>query len=252
MTSLTIPPTVSSFLSLGPKFMLSSFTLLCEEEKKDFWEHMLYMLEGAGYSTIRYHFEHEELLRAYNEHVGDRYYVKSKSKGFLLAAYETNKFLKDHHTGYAFVEGDKGKVVGLLPRKLFIELCDGFIQSGLASGNYKEFVIADEASFLVSVKDIYMDFIAPLNRLHHKRSFQGEFLFVPSPHAYTPATLKELQKMNAYVRGSLLRANWKVPVFRPTLKFHKNPLKVRPVISKRDTPSIVVGRVIRYALNQIL
>lgn len=64
--------------------------------------------------------------------------------------------------------------------------------------------------------------------------------------------LAVLDGMNSYVYGLLSNVSWGMPNFRPVIKFHKDPIKLRPVICKRATPSIKVGEVIRYALSKLM
>lgn len=60
-----------------------------------------------------------------------------------------------------------------------------------------------------------------------------------------------LSGLNAKVRFDLSKKAWGVPHFRPTIKCHKDPRQLRPVICKRGTPSICVGEVIEGVFKKI-
>lgn len=215
------------------------------------WEGLLDQLELAGYATVRYKSEHDSLRAKFDQHVGDSNLVTRMSRKILIDAYTTDKFLRQHNRHAALVEGDKGKVVGLMSRVQLVSLIEDFINEGLACGRYRLFSLADEASFLQSVEKLYLGAITPFNRLQHGASSFSGFLFLILPDS-TAVQRKEIISLNAYVRSILTHVSWAVPTFRPSIKFHKEPVKIRPVISKRGTPSISVGKVIRLALERVM
>lgn len=247
LTSLQVPEGVSILLSLGPKFMLPAYTLFCGEERKSMWEEMLYELERAGYSQIRRKFMHEELKKLYEEHVGDCHYVSQMDSYLLRLANETNTFLRSHSDTVSLVEGDKGKIFGLMYRPSFAALSDGFINAGVAKGQYCEFQVESESSFLDEVEAKYKVQVVGFCSSLYDKKYSNQKLFLPLPKKLSASVFS----MNLYVRNTLTRVAWKVPVFRPTLKVHKKPHSIRPIISKRHTPSILVGKVIRTALGLI-
>lgn len=70
LTSLVVPELVCTFLSLGPKFMLPSFSLMCDHVKQSDWDGVLGMLEAAGYCQVRrFGFVREDLESAFIRHV---------------------------------------------------------------------------------------------------------------------------------------------------------------------------------------
>lgn len=68
----------------------------------------------------------------------------------------------------------------------------------------------------------------------------------------TSMKMADVKKLSVFVRCTLSRVDWKIPVFRPTLKCHKTPIKIRPVISKRRTANTQVGKVICSAFSKIM
>lgn len=250
MTKLIIPTELEVLLSLGPKFMLPSFSLLCRQEKELAWEDILDNLERAGYATVKKFFEHEELKAAYIGHVGDRNVVTRMDQYILHLASVTNSFLKRERS-ITLVEGDKGKVMGLMYREQFAAMIDEFIDTALAEGRYVEFIVGVEEEYLAGIKVRYEGLIAPLVASKYSDEFGSMRLFMSSSAPMTARALDDLDRMNQFVLRSLSHAVFGIPVFRPSVKFHKSPLKLRPVISKRNTPSISVGKVICYALSKI-
>lgn len=224
---------------------------MSSSETKSMWDGLLDELERAGYATLRYPTEHESLKAKFNVHVGDDNQVSRMSRKILIDAHLTDEFLRRHHRHAVLVEGDKGKVVGLMPRRHLIKLIEDFITEGLSCGRFKEFLLADEASYLTSVEQVYRSAISSFDRLYHRGASSGSFLFVCLPGS-TANQYKEITSLNSYVRSLLVNVCWSVPTFRPTIKFHKDPVKIRPVISKRDTPSISVGKVVRLALERVM
>lgn len=138
-----------------------------------------------------------------------------------------------------------------MPRVQLIDLIHNFIDDGLSCGRCREFLLANGTTFLSSMKPIYLDVIAPFNRLTHSGSSFDDFLYI----AYRDSTASEFKNiisLNSYARSLLVSVDWAMPSFRPTIKFHKDPVKIRPVISKRGTPSIDVWKVVRFALERIM
>lgn len=251
MTNIQLPSCVSSFLSLGPKFMLPNSTLMSSSDKDGMWDLILDMLERCGYGTIRKFFEHDDLLQDFKKHVGDNNLITRLDRHLLTIASATDKFLKLHRTNICLVEGDKGKVCGLLSRDVFVTLCEEFISKGLDCGRYVYLNVDSEDFLLTSKQKEYEFLVAPYVVSPYDSSFGHLRLFMALPGA-TGYAYKNITSMNAYVSSLLKRVSWKVPIFRPTIKFHKQPLKIRPVISKRGTPSISVGKAINFAVGKIM
>lgn len=128
--------------------MLPSFTLLCNQGKKIIWENILDMLELSGYATIKTFFEHEDLLQDFNNHVGEDNIVNIMDQHLLKLAQRTNQFLLKNRKEVCLVEGDKGKVVGLMKRNEFVKLCDEFVKLGMVNDRYVEFLVKSEDTFL--------------------------------------------------------------------------------------------------------
>lgn len=94
----------------------------------------------------------------------------------MLAAAETNEFLKAKYKAAALVDGDKGKIIGLLPPPQFIKLCEGFLQDNIMLGNYVEFFLVNKTEYLRVVKETFRTIINPSDRLNHVGRNVG-FLF---------------------------------------------------------------------------
>lgn len=251
LTNLVIPAIVTSFLSLGPKFMLPAFTNLNEETVTDEWERILDELVRAEYPGIELPAMHRLLKKAYNLHVADIPSLRRVDRHLLHLASTTSTFLKRHEKEVILVEGDKGKLVGLVKRAEFTTLCNNYVQDGVKTGRYVKSIWVDDTDVLTNQKKLLEPVIS---------HFLGYFpvksdrlcLFMPVTRRVKKKNLDDISRMNQYVASILRRINWKVPVFRPSLKFHKTPAKLRPIVSKRETPSIPIGKAILFALKKIL
>lgn len=248
-TTLIVPPAVSTFLSLGPKFMLPAFTLMHPVDKLNTWDEMLDQLTRAEYPCMRLSAVNHSLRSDFDAHCGDSYFVSAMDRHILKLASITSTFLHQHRKEAALVEGDKGKIMGLLPRPMFQQLCDEFIADGVSEGRYVLSTLGTEEEVLAMLVRKYNFAVAPLLVNPAENGFLR--LFMPA-YQLTPVRSYDIIRMNSYVRHQLSRINWKIPIFRPSIKYHKFPLKLRPIVSKRDTPSIPVGRVILFALKKIM
>lgn len=78
-------------------------------------------------------------------------------------------------------------------------------------------------------------------------------LYLVSPNHQSGIQKERILGRNMSV-ANMLRNHllWGMPTFHPTVKYHKTPLKLRPIISKRGTPSIAIGSVIKDALKLIM
>lgn len=109
----------------------------------------------------------------------------------------------------------------------------------------------NEVEFLKGISVSYTSLIRPYCASQYDGSFRYMRLFTPKYNQLDPISLAKVEKCNVYVRRTLSRISWKIPILRPTLKCHKNPANIRPVISKRGIASIQVGKVICFALSKI-
>lgn len=133
-TTLPVPCTVSSFLSLGPKFILPSFTLVGPGEKDDGWFTLLSKLGGVDYFVENSVLDFQELQRLYEAHVGDRYSLSRIDRSILMLAATTCNYLRRVRHLAMVVEGDKGKLVGLVYRASYCDMVDAYLTAGLESG----------------------------------------------------------------------------------------------------------------------
>lgn len=76
-------------------------------------------------------------------------------------------------------------------------------------------------------------------------------VFTLSPLNRNASDVEVVKGMNSYFSGTLSRANWGMPSLNPSVKYHKDPIKVRPIVCKRGTPSITVGYAVRYVLDKL-
>lgn len=134
LTKLVVPHDVECFLSYGPKFMLPTYTLLSNPQTAIVWQNIQKELELASYYFPPASPDLKALEVTFNEYVGSRQFVLMIDKQLLHAASETAYFLKTHASSIV-VEGDKGKIIGLIPRKAFSSLTDSFIEAGVLNGS---------------------------------------------------------------------------------------------------------------------
>lgn len=251
LTNLVIPTAVSIFLSLGPKFMLPAFTNLSKETIANDWDRILSELKRAEYPGIEMAVMHRTLRQAFNKHTTDIEHTRRIDKHLLSLAHSTSLFLKRHQKTVVLVEGDKGKLVGLVERPEFVILCNKYVQDGVSTGRYVKSSWVDDNDVFTNQKKLLEPIIS-----HFLGNFpikpKGLCLFMPVNRRVRRKYLEEISRMNKYVASLLRRINWKVPVFRPSLKFHKTPAKLRPIVSKRFTPSIQIGKAILFALKKIM
>lgn len=251
MTTLILPAAVSTFLSLGPKLMLPAFTLMHSEDVSSTWKSILEELTRAKYPCMNVAAVHRILREHYTAHCGDSYHVNAMDRHLLTLASITSTFLHRHRKVAALVEGDKGKVMGLLPRITFQKLCDDFISEGVSEGRYVYSTFTTEDELIDAQRKRYDRVVLPL--LVYPKGEGQLLLFMPSkPVLSSSEAVRELNRMNTFVRQKLNRVCWMIPVFRPSIKYHKVPLKLRPIVSKRNTPSIRVGKVILLTLSKVM
>lgn len=106
--------------------------------------------------------------------------------------------------------------------------------------------------YLDEVREKFSAFIsrlAPSGKAFHDLYEQ---LYMPASYIVTFNDKCTLRGMNAYVIKALSTVTWAFPHFCPRVKFHKDPVAVRPVISKRGSPSITLGKVIISCLSKIM
>lgn len=135
MSGLVIPVNIRSILSMGPKYMLPSFTLVSEVDKARGWIGLLDMLGNARHVSALHMPEKGVLKGEYEEYIGDGYKLTRKERLILGEVIKVDAFFKEN-TEVQLVEGDKGKMVGVLKRGEFISLCNNFIEEGLKESEW--------------------------------------------------------------------------------------------------------------------
>lgn len=116
---------------------------------------------------------------------------------------------------------------------------------------YEEFFITSEEAFIATVQARYREKILLLSRAQASNRNMLDYLYLPSPLGFGVSYFKSLYKRNESVSYWLNGVSWRMPSLRPTAKFHKDPWKIRPVISKRFSPSIPLGKIIKKAFRRI-
>lgn len=241
MTKLYVPKHVASYLSMGPKFMLPSYSnFTCAAVNADFAQVLTSLNRLGNYEVM-----HEPMLRnlreAHRISMGVDYYVSRADQRMLFAAQAVEEFLQ-LHPDIMVVDGDKGKKTGLIYRNEFDTMCMGFLRNGVTSGQYVFHAQLRLDVYMAKLRAMYVDFIAKFN------------MYSGTRHLYmglTSAQESIAAGRNAEVYHVLSSVEWVVPKFIPTVKYHKTPLTIRPVISKKGSASMSVGKVIVRALEQM-
>lgn len=246
LTRHTVPRDVSALLSYGPKFMVPTFTQMCSGERVAEYNNLVKNLRNYGFHSAGYEGKESSLSKAYAVHSGSNVKLSLIERSMLSMAHQTTLFLQSLRESAIIVNGDKGKKVGLVYRSDYSRLCKVFLDGALSSGMYVEINVEDEGAFLQQVVEQYnrdADIVIMRNR-----SIKGSCLYVPGLRSINEERLDGLNKQVSYI---LSKIKWRFPSFSPTLKFHKSPLVLRPVISKFDGPSISLGLVIKAALEAV-
>uniref|UniRef100_T1H5B5 Uncharacterized protein n=1 Tax=Megaselia scalaris TaxID=36166 RepID=T1H5B5_MEGSC len=249
-TDLHVPKAVSSLLSYGPKFMLPCFTLCSEEYVEREWSKLLDELVRAEYLNIQYPSENVSLKKVFFKHTDNCNRLSRMQMRILCVANLADLFLKSHAKVALIVEGDKGKISGLMYRSEYVRLCNDYIESNVCKQYYQEVEMLDLEKFGEELKSVYKSRVSNLLRLYRSDDYMPKRLFYPAPGSDTTSRTL-VSGYNAYVRSRLQRLSWGLPTLNPTVKFRKEVLKVRPVICKKGTPSIGLGFIIKYALEKI-
>lgn len=117
---------------------------------------MVAQLGKACYFSEQYHDALKKLKARYAEHLGDAVYVNLRSRRMLSCAFATVEFLAHHQPAAMLVEGDKGKVMALVPRPTLCALVGAFISDGLLSGMF----FCTRSIFLIFDPDILVFFVS--------------------------------------------------------------------------------------------
>lgn len=119
------------------------------------------------------------------------------------------------------------------------------------AGHYAEVFPPNASEFVASLKVRFLSDVGDLRAASLcKESFDG-CLYLPRGDSLDAPYYSLLRGRNAKVADVLDKLRWGMPNFRPTIKYHKDPLKLRPVICKRGTPSIGVGKLINSVLKEV-
>lgn len=135
-------------------------------------------------------------------------------------------FLQGLRKSAIIVNGDKGKKVGLVYKTDYSKLCETFLTGAMSTGMYVELYLEDESAFLQQIVKQYNSSSDIVNL--RNRSSKGSCLYVSG---LRPCNEERLVGLNKQVSYTLSKIKWRFPSFSPTLKFHKSPIVLRPVIS---------------------
>lgn len=199
---------------------------------------------------MQYPSENASLKKVFFNHTDNCIRLSRMQMRILCVANMTDLFLRSHTKEALIVEGDKGKISGLMYRTEYVKLCNDYIDSNVCKRYYQEVEMLDLEKFGEELKSVYKSRVSSLLRLYRSDDFSPKRLFYPVPGSDS-ASKTMVSGYNAYVRSRLQKLSWGLPTLNPTVKFHKEILKVRPVICKKGTPSIGLGFVIKYALEKI-
>lgn len=239
MTKLSIPAYVSSFLSLGPKFVLPSYGFFTDAAVSEDWRVFHSSLHRYGCSEALYQPLLGLLRCAHSESMGCIAFVSRAEQRILYQANAVEEYLQCHPE-IMVVEGDKGKKTGLIDRGEFDKMCLAFLFKGVRSGQYKYHASLHLPTYLDASRKNYMDLIGS-----YCMDGGCKRLYLPSYDDLTDIA----DGRNRRVYQVLKRAEWKVPTFIPSVKYHKTPLAIRPVVSKKGSASVSVGIIISEALT---
>ena len=267
LTGMSLPTNVEALLSYGVKFMLPPFSLFCPSDVLSVWDRISLLLSGEFLSFSCY-LEQRELNAAFRMHCTDEFKVSRSDRRVLCALNELSYFLFKHSSELIVVEGDKGKLTGLVHPSVYASMCREYIDESIRKGLYKLVGVHDRTVLGSRVPiSLAQSFRSVFNhRLHRLMNVEGKdtygvkkgihkqegLLFHVSPDECTERERLSIKVLNKRVMYWLTHCGWQMPSFRPTLKFHKDPIKLRPVVSKRFSPSIGLGKAIKLALDQIM
>lgn len=239
MTSLDVPAYVSSYLSLGPKYMLPSFGHFNEEAVAKDWDCLYSTLHRAGCLEALFQPLLGRLKYVHKESMGSVRQFRRRELRVMYQAQAVEEYLCTHPS-VMVVDGDKGKKTGLIERSEFDKMCLKFLSKGVSSGQYKSYSSLCLETYLGSSRAHYMCIVNSYNP-----SSGMKRLYLPS--------CKDSEKLadgrNLRVYHVLKKAEWVVPTFIPSVKYHKTPLAIRPVVSKKGSASMSVGVIVSEALT---
>lgn len=247
LTRSLVPSDVCALFSYGPKFMIPTYTLMSVGERNVEFRNMIRNLRLFGYSCAGYGGEACPLLLAYKEHTSDSIKLNRMERSILHVVSQAMALLKRVRKIALIALGDKGKKVGLVYKFDYMRLCNDYINTALMTCMYEELHIKDISKFIQEVRSgFHRNF--DIIRLRNFRQYPYDCLYIANMSESNMGLIEGLNKQVVYL---LSRIEWRCPSFSPTLKFHKDPLALRPVISKCGGPSIALGRVIKMALERI-
>lgn len=241
MTPLAVPAYVASYLSLGPKFMLPSFGKFTNSAVTTDFNTVLASLRSAGCMEAVREPNLTQLRSTHATSLGAGHNLSLGDQRVLYQAQAVEEYL-ELHSDVMVVEGDKGKKVGLISRQQFDEMCMKFLLGGVRAGQYKLRTGLNVKDYQIHLKeqyDVMVQAFHPNTGAKHLYLSLGE------------ADVPLCDGRNRKVHYVLSHAEWRMPMFIPTVKYHKTPLSLRPVVSKKGSASVAVGRVICEALTRI-
>lgn len=126
-----------------------------------------------------------------------------------------------------------------------------FRHHSIVTGRYVEFNPSSIEAYVEGLKQQYKEFLRGMALPPVGAGNTSSVVFTLCPHNQSMTDAEMVKGMNTYIFCTLSRANWGVPSSNPSVKYHKDPIKVRPIVCKRGTPSIAVGYAVRYVLEKL-
>ena len=254
-TNLKVPAHISSLLSYGPKFVFPPFTLVHPREKGFVFNRLVDALKSVDYTDGYSIGLQQELRTLFLAHYTDDLTLTTRQRELLAGLYDMSDFLAKHRRTFSIVEGDKGKLIGLMTNAALSELCWDFLKRGLSKGMYAN---AGETLTESSPK-LMKEMTSSMNDLVfgviHSVCGRNQGTLYVSPtfiHGRSDKAGSHTKRFNEETDYFLTNIEFRFPSFRPTIKYHKDPVQVRPVISKCGSISIGVGTVIKRALERLM
>lgn len=118
-------------------------------------------------------------------------------------------------------------------------------------GRYLEYHPESEDAFIAGIKNRFSISVELLKPAPLGNVANWDLVFLPVPGVGGSSYEAVVRGLNQYVYECLNGCAWGFPSFRPSIKYHKDPLKLRPIVCKRGTPSIGVGNAIRYVVSKV-
>lgn len=228
-TKHTFPPNIAALLSYGPNYMLPipnlqlyEFLISINELNDQIKEH----------DMTTYYNNKVQLYHKITRFLAEFDHTLSKKEKYIInTIVDLDLFLSDKNIH--IIESDKTKSTVAIEDKEYRELTTKMINEGMLNGLYKP----------VKAKGEYI-----LNKLLScynckVRVIRSNFIF----YNRTPQNIQIEEQCN-YILNNYSN---KIPQMYPTIKTHKNPHKMRPIVDRKYAINTTIGLVINKILSPI-